>query len=94
MSYFEMKTIEYPRMSSGYDQHGWVRAAAEQAPTLRDIAAQAQQTAAIMFATREAGYLWVTQEAISDAYNDARQALQRLLYYEGMGRANEKRRSR
>lgn len=78
----------YERSQYAYDRREWVKRADALLPGLREEAAARQRSAAGLFASlQQLHYPWL-QEMVSEEYGGALRALSRVLYYEGMRRAN------
>ena len=81
--------MQYARMKYAHDRRAWVKAADENLPVLRALAADTQHAAAKFYEACEiAGRtdIWLTMRR--EASTRAIAALNRVLYYEGMRRAN------
>lgn len=78
-------------MKYGHDQREWVRVADEKLPALREEASKAQKDAAEWFdglSTIPESMRQFWTASTSEAYAKAQMLLTRVLYYEGMRRAN------
>lgn len=86
--------IKYTRMKYGHERREWVKTADEVLPHMKKEACRLQNEAAegfeywntlsLEFRARQPAI----QAVLSTAYREAHSALLRVLYYEGMRRAN------
>lgn len=90
---FEMRSLPYERMKYGYEQRDWVREI--KIPEYERKAIRCQKEGAILFedwqemTIRERKLHPFTFTMATEAYSEARQHLQRAIYYRGMLEANK-----
>lgn len=86
--------MHYERMKYAHDQREWVKYADEKLPALREHTSMLQQQAAKAFADWQIiNSMWknpysFSQRLVSECYASAHYSLLRVIYYEGMRRAN------